>query len=275
MSSDFRVNPAHHSALPTNTPGRIPNRPSPNGLSSTSSSLAPSIRQQAHEGFFQNWCDDCCGMLKRLVQRLFPWLFPNQSQEVVIPQGPISAAVMDQRVMKAQNYLEQQLRTRVADPRNLDAEWEPHGIDNELIQNSKVIVFLEYNGTKDFCFSQMNGPPSLEALKNLASRRLKILIRHPDNREAHVAELSITTHAYSAPGMYRRTIPCYSLNKQNRRVTLNPDNTLSERANGCGGCDSYFTRDTLDNFREFAQEHVSTPQWRQQLEQFLFQDPNS
>ncbi len=269
MSSDLRINPARHSALPENHTGRAISRPSPNGLSSTTSSLAPSIRHQA-KNFFQNWCDDCCGLLKRLFQRLFPWLFPNQNQEVVIPQGPISAEVLNQRAIKAFNYLEQQLRRRVGEyARNPDGEWEPHGIENELIyNNSKVVVILEYNGMKDFCYAQMNGTPSLEALKIVARQKLSDMIDHPNNQRAHVAELSITTCTYYLPRLYIGT-PCHQLNHQNRRVTLNPDNALADRPPP-GGIDSLSSRATHDQTRAFFLERVATLQGRQELEQFLF-----
>jgi hypothetical protein len=270
MSSDFRVNPARHSALLTNNIGQVHILPSPNGLSSTPTTLAPSIRHQA-KNFFQNWCDDCCGLLKRLVQRLFPCLFPNQNQEVATPEGPISAEVLNQRVFKIFNYLDQQLRRRVDQyARNPDEEWEPRGIENELIyNNSKVVVLLEYNGMKDFCYAQLNGPPSLEALKIVARQKLTDMIDHPNNRQAHIAGLSITTCTYYLPRLYIGT-PCHQLNHQNRTVTLNPDNTLSYHPTAPGGIDSLSSRATHDQTRAFFQERVATLQGRQELERFLF-----
>src|SRR5262249_1567307 len=138
---------------------------SPSGLSSIPSTLEPSPRLKAASGFFQsrcslflqNWCHDCLDLFKRLFQRCFPFLFPN-SPEVVSHEGQISASVLEQRVTKAINYLGQQLRPRIErQPSNPDTEWQPLGIENELIQNSKIVVFLEYNGMKDYCYLQMNG----------------------------------------------------------------------------------------------------------------------
>ena len=269
MGSDLRIETCHYSALPTNSASPICRPDSPPNFSSIPSTLE-SLQHEQVAGFFENWGDDCYALFKNLMRRFFPCLFSSE-ETVTIPVGPIPPSILDRRVSMAKNYLANQLRPRVDDyPRNPDSEWTTLGILPELIQNSKVVVFLKYNGRTDFCYSQMNGQDSLDTIKRVAMQKLETLLRHPDNREAHLTEFSVSTYTYSAPALFRRTIPCYSLNKQNRRVTINPDNSLSSRSNGCGGCDGYFSRETKDQTMEFIRENVPSAQDQTELQQFLF-----
>ncbi len=266
MSTDLRITGTlQRSALEISSLSR----PSiPCGLSSIPSQLETLQRENAKEEFNETaaFFNGIRTRIKELLRYCLPCLFPVQT--VTIPTGPISASLIEQRVSMGKNYIQDQLRPRVDEPPGHGESWTSRGIESDLIRDSKVVVFLKYNRMQDYCYMQMNGPQALENLKQTAMQKLEALIRHPQNREAHHAELSVTTNTYFALTIRYDALgplPYYSLHGQNKSIDLSPD--MTSRPGGSDGSHGRWGRDEL--MRVILEYYLSSPQALAEIERIL------
>jgi hypothetical protein len=265
MSSDLRITDSlHYSALEASS---VTSPSIPSGIFSTPSRLETLQRENAKEEFNETaaFFNGIWTRIKELLRYCLSCLFPNE--RVRVPTGPISAALLD-RIIMGKNYIHEQLRPTANEDPSLGESWTPRGLVPELIEDSKVVVFLKYNGMTDYCYMQINGPQALENLKQTANQRLEALIRHPENREAHLTELSVTTNAYfdlMNRGTASGLVSFYSLHSQNKSIDLNPDRT--SRPGGSDGGHGH--RSKHDVMRDIQEYHLSSPEALADIERFL------
>jgi hypothetical protein len=231
----------------------------PQGLSNTPSQLNSTQRHQARSA------DGCCNpffnKILSFLRWLLPCLFPTQ-------RGPLSQAILEQRVQFGTNMIESQLRLRVENsPNNLGTNWNPCGIHQDLINGSKVVFTLEYNGNRKIFLAELNGLRSLESLKQTALQEMQTHIRNSINDSNQQAAFAIRTEIYS---QYRvRTcdqMPIYSFNHQSKLLSLHPDNTpIDGSFHGSDGSTSGILRpEIMDLYLGIS------PQDLQRIQQFLF-----
>lgn len=216
------------------------------GLSSIPSKLENSPKESAH-GFSTNDCMDAFvfGFLDRysirdclyyclqegmtFLKRLFPCFF---SSEEALVQGPLSPALLEERVALAKQHVQDQLQIR-----NSDQTIARGLYPKTIINGGKVAVLLQYNNTMDFCARHVQDGRMLRELTSLTAATIEAIVRDRVNREAQTADLSITTVALNTFTAHNGTqfVPMAAQHSQGCKVTCksnrsNPSSCFDENS---------------------------------------------
>lgn len=175
----------------------------PVGLASTPSTLQHNPRLEAN-GFF----DTIVEWFQSLLGNLLPCFFEEK----------LSASFLDRRVSVGKQYLENTFQPLTPDG--------SQGIDGTLMNDSKAVIIIKYNGMTEVVYRQLNGFGSLQALQRSAIQKMEELVRHPGNASAHRATLSISADMYHAHSVALGIVHYYGCTTTNYSFAFDTANNM-------------------------------------------------